>query len=202
MRRSIGLCLAVVVASLLASSYSRAAAKPEDTVRSFYATLLDTMKRGPELGSKGRYDMLEPEIRRAFDLSSMARMAVGSAWSTLAPEQQQRLTDAFARYTTATYADRFDSYSGEKFEVTGTQDNAFGKIVLSRIVKSNGEPVSINYLMRNNRDDWQIGDVYLTGTISQVATLRSQFGSVLARQGADGLVNTLNRKADTLVAAE
>ncbi len=87
-----------------------------------------------------------------------------------------------------------------ELEVTGAQAAPFGTVVYSRIVTSNREPVSINYLMRRNGDDWQITDVYLAGTVSQVATLRAQFTAVLARQGVDGLVATLNRRADMLVA--
>lgn len=201
MRRFIGLCLALLMASALAPGAARAAGTPEDTIRGFYATLLDTMKHATELGQKGRYNALAPAIRRSFDLTSMAHMSVGPSWARFSAAQQQDVTDALARYTIATYADRFDGYSGEKLEVTGDRATPFGTIVQSRIVKSNGEPVSIDYLMRRNGDNWQIADVYLTGTVSQVATLRSQFASVLAQQGVEGLVSALNRKAEMLVAS-
>jgi phospholipid transport system substrate-binding protein len=200
MRRFAGLVFAALLGVALLSPHARAATSPEDAVRSFYATLLDTMRHAPELGEKGRYDELAPAIRRSFDLPAMARLAVGPSWASFTPVQQQRVTEAFARYTIATYADRFNGYSGEKLEVTGTQAGAYGTLVESRIVQSDGSPVNINYLMRHNGDDWQITDVYLTGTISQLASLRSQFSAVLARQGVDGLVATLNRKAETLVA--
>lgn len=55
--------------------------------------------------------------------------------------------------------------------------------------------------MQHNGDDWQIKDLYLTGTVSQVATLRAQFSAVLRERGVQGLVATLNRKADMLVAS-
>jgi phospholipid transport system substrate-binding protein len=200
MRRFIGLCLTCCLAVALLPSHARAASGPEDTVRSFYTTLLATMRRGPELGQGGRYEALAPAIRRSFDLAAMARLAVGPAWSGLSPAQQRSVSEAFARYTIATYADRFDAYSGEQLEVTGTQTTPFGAVVDSRIVTSDGTPVSINYLMRRDGDDWQVADVYLAGTVSQVATLRAQFSAVLARDGADGLVAALNRKAQTLVA--
>jgi phospholipid transport system substrate-binding protein len=77
----------------------------------------------------------------------------------------------------------------------------YGTIVQIRIVKSNGEPVSMNYLMRQNNGEWQVDDICLTGTISQLATLRSQFSSVLAREGPNGLVALLNRKAPSLIAS-
>jgi phospholipid transport system substrate-binding protein len=189
-------CLALTVGVAPAATNT-----PEATIHDFYGTLLEVMKRGPELGERGRYDLLMPTIRRDFDLPVMAHMAVGLGWTRFSPNQQQRVTDAFARYTAATYAGNFNSYSGEALQVTGGRRTSYGPIVDSRIVQSNGKPVSINYLMRQNGDHWQIADVYLTGTVSQVATLRAQFLAVLEQRGVDGLVDTLNRKAAMLVAS-
>lgn len=174
---------------------------PEDVVRQFYAVLLQTMQNGPTLGPQGRYQQLAPVVRNDFDLPSMTRLAVGVAWSRLSPQEQQQVTDGFARYITASYAQNFDSYSGEKLEVTGARKSGYGAIVETRIVKPDGEPVTINYLMHDNAGTWQIADVYLTGTISQVANLHSQFASILSCQGVNGLIATLNRKADMLVAS-
>jgi phospholipid transport system substrate-binding protein len=59
--------------------------------------------------------------------------------------------------------------------------------------------VAIRYLMRQDGADWRINDVYLDGKISELATRRSEFSSVLRQQGIDGLISTLNRKADALI---
>jgi phospholipid transport system substrate-binding protein len=174
---------------------------PADTVHRFYDALLTTMQNGPSLGDKGRYDRLAPVIGQSFDVPYMAQRAVGAGWTKLTSPQQQAVTEAFRRYMTATYAGRFDSYSGEKFQVRGVEPTSYGTIVQSQIVKSDGAPVAINYLMHENSGAWRIADVYLTGTISQLANLRSQFSAVLARQGVDGLIAMLNEKAETLVAS-
>ena len=55
-----------------------------------------------------------------------------------------------------------------------------------------------DYLMRQKQGSWQISDVYLDGTISQLAIQRSEFHSILRREGVDGLVMALNRKVDLL----
>ena len=199
-RKFLAACFALGLSVAAAPRVGHAASSPEDTIRSFYNTLLTTMENGPTLGKQGRYDQLAPAIRLYFDLSYMSAMAVGSAWSGLSDGQKKQVGDAFARYLTATYADNFDSYSGEKLEVTGQQTISYGTIVQSRILKSNGESVSMNYLIRQNNGEWQVDDIYLTGTISQLATLRSQFSSVLAREDANGLVVLLNRKAQSLIA--
>jgi phospholipid transport system substrate-binding protein len=114
------------------------------------------------------------------------------------PAQQQRLTDAFGNYVAATYADRFDTYSGEQLEVTGERPYGSDVIVQTKIVKSNGETTTLNYLMRQNQGAWQISDVYLDGTISQVAVQRSEFSSILRREGVDGMVMALSRRRDLL----
>jgi phospholipid transport system substrate-binding protein len=112
------------------------------------------------------------------------------------------VAEAFGHYISATYADRFDSYSGEQLQVTGEQPYGAEVIVRTRIVKSKGDSVSLNYRMRENGSCWQISDVYLDGTISQLATQRSEFHSILQREGVDGLVTALTRKVDLITRNE
>lgn len=81
-------------------------------------------------------------------------------------------------------------------EVTGQQPYRAEVIVETKIIKSMGDIVSLNYRMIQNAGWWQITDVYLDGTISQLATQRLEFHSVLQREGTDGLIIALNRKVD------
>jgi phospholipid transport system substrate-binding protein len=103
-------------------------------------------------------------------------------------------------YICAIYADRFDSYSGETLQITGEQRSTTGTVITTEIIKSDGEPVRLNYLLRQNGGSWQIVDVYLNGAISELATRRSEFSSILRTQGIWGLIVMLNTKADTLAA--
>ncbi|MGA7265884.1 MAG: ABC transporter substrate-binding protein [Stellaceae bacterium] len=169
------------------------------TVQGLYDALLGTMKNGRILGQSGRFMQIEPVIRRTFDIPSMTRLSVGSSyWAGLSEAQRRQLTESFGRYISAIYADRFDSYAGQKLQVTGEQPNPAGVIVKSQIVKANGEPVQVDYMMRRNGDGWLISDVYLDGAISEVATRRSEFAAILKNDGIDGLIAALNRKADML----
>src|SRR6516225_5553007 len=194
-----GLCIALSLAvGIFAESAAALAVNPQDNVRGFYDTLLTTMRNGPTLGQSGRYARLAPVVDRVFDVPSMTRLAIGPSWATLPPAQQQQLIEAFRHYVAATYADRFDSYSGQQLQVTGEQPYNADVIVQTRIVKSDGETTTLNYLMRQSQGSWQISDVYLDGTISQLAIQRSEFHSILRRAGVDGLVMALNRKVDLL----
>jgi phospholipid transport system substrate-binding protein len=187
--------------AMLASPAHAAPASGGDTVQGLYDTLLGTMKSGRSLGQSGRFARLEPVIRRTFDITTMARLSVGSSWVTLSEPQRQQVIESFGRYISAIYADRFDSYAGQKLQVTGEQPAAAGVMVKSQIVKASGEPVNVDYMMRRNGDTWLISDIYLDGAISEVATRRSEFGAILKSEGIDGLIAALNRKADILNAS-
>src|SRR5215831_6714495 len=158
----------------LSCSVHAAPASGGDTVQGLYDALLNTMKNGRTLGRSGRFTQLAPVIRRSFDVASMARLSVGASWASLSEAQRQQVTESFGRYISAIYADRFDSYDGQKLEVTSEQPAPSGVMVKSQIIKANGEPVKIDYMMRRNGESWLISDIYLDGAISEVATRCSE----------------------------
>lgn len=169
-------------------------------IEEYYATLLGTMKKAKELGIKGRYAQLDPAIRRTFDLAAMTRISVGPAWTGFTAEQQQNLVDAFSKMTVATYANRFDGYGGEKFEVDPkVETRGNDRIVKTRMVQTADEPVTLNYLMRRSGEDWKVVDVYLSGTISELATRRSEFSATIKSGGADALLANLKQRTEELL---
>lgn len=187
---------------ILASSMAPAATPamgPRATVRHLYGILLDTMKNAKALGVQGRYRKLEPLIFGTFDVPFMARLTIGPLWFTLPPEQKYRAAQAYGHYIAAIYADRFDGYAGERLDVLGERKIPHGMLVLSQIVKSDGKPVTLNYLVHDNVIGWQIRDVYETGTISELATQRSEFAGILRSGGIEGLIAALNKKTADLL---
>jgi len=168
-------------------------------IENFYAALLAVMKQAKQLSFDERYKRLAPAIEQTLDLGLMTRLAVGPGWAQLPADQQQRLSAAFARYTISVYANRFDNYGGERFEVAPTtKPNPSGVIVESWLIKSNGERVTLNYLLRQETGSWKVIDVYLSGTVSELATRRSEFAAVLQREGANGLVQMIERRTAAL----
>jgi phospholipid transport system substrate-binding protein len=196
-RLLLGLPLAILAALRDASAADPGSAPA--LIGRFYDTLLAVMKQAKQLSFDQRYNRLAPTIEQTFDLGLMTRIAVGPGWTQLAADQQQRLSAAFARYTISTYANRFDDYGGERFDVSPkAMPNANGVIVESRLIKSNGETVNLNYLLRQDPGSWKVIDVYLSGTVSELATRRSEFVAVLQRDGAEGLVQMIERRTAAL----
>jgi phospholipid transport system substrate-binding protein len=200
--RHIVASLAIALAFLLpANGFAAAGDAAATRVDSFYTALLNTMKQAKQLGIKGRYDKLAPVLGSTYDLALMSKIAVGQNWNSLSAAEQQSIVTAFARMTTATYANRFDDFAGEQFEVLQTADQPNGdKIVKTRVVQSDGTAVQLNYLMRNTGNGWKIIDVYLNGTISELASRRAEFGAILRSGGANALVSALTKQGDKLLA--
>jgi phospholipid transport system substrate-binding protein len=191
--------LAFLALGCAASSAARAEtqpAAPVPVVDALDHTLLDVMKDSVKLGYQGRYDILQPAIKQAFNIPLMTQLVVGAPWSTWTPEQRDHVTDAFCRFIVSTYARRFDGYSGEDFVVDGERASPSGTVVTTRLIRPKDPAITINYLVRGNGDGVpQVVDVYLTGTISELATRRSEFGAVLQHGGYEGLLAALDKKA-------
>jgi phospholipid transport system substrate-binding protein len=171
---------------------------PQTVIDGLDHTLLGVMKDATKLGYHGRYTALEPIIQRTFNVPLMTELVVGQAWGTWTKEQHDQVSDAFRRFITATYARRFDGYSGGGFVIAGARQAVNGTIVMTRLTRPDDKPVTINYLMRDNGEGSpRVVDVYLTGTISELATRHSEFSAVLEHDGFAGLLAALDKKANS-----
>jgi phospholipid transport system substrate-binding protein len=166
-------------------------------IESFYAALLDTMKRGEQLGLQGRHRQLTPITEEVFDLPAMTQLSVGPSWSSLAENERQAIIDAFKRMTIASYAKNFAKFAGEQFlvePVVKTRNS--DKIVESKLLGSDRSSVPFNYRMHLVGDKWKIVDIYLNGYVSQLALRRADFSSTITSSGAAGLVKKINDMVD------
>jgi phospholipid transport system substrate-binding protein len=121
-------------------------------IQQFYDVLLSVMKEAKHLSFDQRYQRLAPTIAAAYNLPLMSRLSIGPSWPQLPPAQQQQLGDLITRYTVSVYASEFNNFNGERFVVEPeTESNANGTVVKTAMVKSNGERVTLNYLMRADK---------------------------------------------------
>lgn len=183
----------IVAAVLGIGIHAPAFAGPaRDVIESFHAALLETMRQAKTLGYSGRYEKLAPTIRNSFDLAFMARYSAGRHWRDLSAAQRAGLVDAFSRITVATYASRFNGYSGERFHILAEDGARRGTMVVhTELEKKDGERIKLSYLMRETKDGWRTIDVFVKSGISELATKRSEYGATLERKGYAGLIAAL-----------
>ncbi len=195
-----------VALAAFAFSFLPAAAEPPAPadpavvqVQGFYDVLLGTMKHAAALGVNGRFEKLKPAVEKCFDLETMLRVAAGAQWNGIPAAERAPLLAAFERKTVAEYASNFDGFSGEKFVVDpAAKPRGADKIVQSKLVAKD-QTVAFGYRMRKSGNEWKILDIYLNGTISQLAMQRSDFAASLKKGGAPALTKLLNAKADKLL---
>jgi phospholipid transport system substrate-binding protein len=185
----------------LAVGWHRAAIASELTgpVEQLHAALIAIMKAGKTASFRQRYDIIAPVVSRTFDLDTILRQTIGRRWALLPADQQAALTDAFRRYTIASYVANFDSYSDERFEVAPVaRIIGSDRLVETRIATASGKVHALDYLMRQEGGGWKVIDVLAEGSISRVAAQRSEMRSVLADGGGTGLVVSLRQKTAEL----
>lgn len=170
------------------------------TIQRFNAALLAVMKTGRQAAFNQRFQALAPAVDQAFDLRTVLATSIGPSWAGLAPDEQNRLLDAFRRYTVASYVANFDNYSGQNFSVLpDTRSLNAGRVVVqSRIIPPSGEATELDYVMQQTAAGWKAVDVLAAGSISRVAVQRSDFRRLLSNGGGDALVASLQRKTTDL----
>jgi phospholipid transport system substrate-binding protein len=192
------LCLSLALAFPLAAGAAEldGARAP---IERLYAVLLECLKNADTLGLEGRRAKIGPAVEAGYDLPFMSEKILGRHWSTLEPADHTRWTETFGRLTVATYAERMTGFTGQVFEVLRVEPSQRGTaVVYTQVVTPKEEPIAINYRMRQNgTGDWRIIDVYLNGTVSELALRRSEYAAVLQRDGFEKLVASIDDKIKT-----
>lgn len=194
-------CAAAVAATVLLAGVSAASEEPATApVETLHGALIETMKAGgARRDAASRARSLEPVVHRVFDLERLARVALGPHWNTLDSGQRARMVDVVSRYTAASYAARFDGYSGERFETTGTRPLRRGRVLVRTLLHPpGGEPVRLDYVVQP-RGGWRIVNVVANG-VSELALRRAEYDAVMAAEGFDELVGRLERQIADLMA--
>ena len=167
---------------------------PERVIEDLHQTLLSVMKEAKVLGYKGRYDKLAPVIRRTFDLPFIARMAVGRYWRTFSDEEKLEFVDAFSRLSIATYAGRFDDYSGEQFNMINTDSyRRKYRMVRTQLSTPRGEEIELNYILHQKNDKWRVINIIADG-VSDLSLKRADYTTFLEKNSFEAFLHKLNEK--------
>ena len=197
------LLAAVVLAAPFSAAGEPSAMGPSAIVDVLHAELLEVMKRADELRYAGRFERLGPVLDEQFDMPFMARMSVGRYWKNMDEANRERLQETFREFTVANFASRFDGYSGQRFETLREEPSSHGTVLVhTRLVDPAGEETQLNYRLHSVNGGWRIFDIFLNGTVSEIALRRSEYSDLIKRDGIDALVVALRGKIEDLSETE
>jgi phospholipid transport system substrate-binding protein len=166
--------LALLALPLLAPAVAPAADTAAKVVEILHAELLFVMKQAKKLGYAGRYQRLAPTVTVSYDFPYISKVVVGRYWRSFTSEQKSQFIRAFSKLSIATYANRFDGYSGERFKTIS------------------GEELK-DYILHQNNDQWRIINVIAEG-VSDLSLKRADYTSYLKKKGVDALLQKLTEK--------
>lgn len=197
--------LAGAAATLLSATLVRpvraASADPESAVRALVADLGALAREAGGMPAAARLDAVSDLIRRYFDLGRIAENTIGARrFRGLSKEQQATFTDAYTRFTVASYTKRLPSFDDQAFEIVGVQEGPPGlKAVRAKYRAADGENALLDFIL-GERDGvgWQIVDLRIDGAISELAVRRSEVSNVLDDKGFDGLIALLRDRTEKL----
>ena len=190
----LAVCLSLLGIFQLSSAQANAAAK--QIVEKFQDQLIDVMKNGSKLGYSGRYDKLKDAVNNSHDLPKIARIVVGKEWEKLSESQQNQLVDVFSKLSIASYAHNFKDFSGESFSFDTEEETTRGGVVIhSHLNVPDDKPVKFDYMLKEKGDSWRIINIIANG-VSDLALKRSEYTSILQRDGFDALIAKINEKID------
>jgi phospholipid transport system substrate-binding protein len=131
---------------------------------------------------------------QAFDVDGIGRAVLGKNWKKATDEQRKSYMELFPKYVAKLYSIQFSDYSGQTFAVKGSKPGSDGStIVNAEIDQPNGEPIKLDFIVQSTDQAPKVIDVKVEG-VSLLVTKRSEFDSVVAQKGIDGLLQALRQK--------
>jgi phospholipid transport system substrate-binding protein len=190
-----------LLAGLWLTPVAAQATEPVAVIEELNAALLEVMTAAEELGYEGRFEQLAPVLESSYDFPFMTRVATGTSWRDMSAQDQAEVTALFTEMSIASYAARFDGFSGEAFEILGQVPGPRDAVVVeSRLLRPDDKPVGLNYVMHDEAGSWRIVDVLLDAKFSELARQKAEFASVLRDGGVADLKALLQEKIATLEA--
>ena len=192
--RRVVLCFAAAVAAALVT-LPASAADPAQLIQSTAAEVIEIIKAttpGP-----ARQAAIQRVLQTNFDLPYMGQQALGANWNKASEAQRVRFLKAAESAEARAYSERFGQYGGQTVTVGKVTTRPNGLFIVdSQVTQSNGQPIKLQWEVRDAGQGLRITDVKVEG-VSMVMTRRSDFNSYIQSNGGtvDPLINELEARA-------
>lgn len=162
----------------------------EQFVRDLVDTAIDILKL-PEAATAERKAGIERLLDTRFDLPTITKLVLGRYWRKATPNQKRGFATAFRIHIIKVYNSQLGLYDDQIVNIKQvTPLNETDTVIFTEIAQEDGPPLRIDWRVRNKGGQMRVVDVAAEG-VSMVTTKRSEYRSVLAREGLDSLIARL-----------
>jgi len=151
-----------------------------------------TLKENPSLV----YSLANRIIVPHADLDEMSRRVLPpQTWNNATPGQRAEFEREFTTLLVRTYASALAEYKDQTIQFFPVRGGYQGKSTVkvnSKIIRSDGPSISVNYSLISRGSGWRLYDMTVEG-VSMLQSFRSQFSDQLAKGNMEGLIATLKQ---------
>ena len=135
--------------------------------------------------------VIDDVVKNSYDLEKMGEIIIGVDWKKMDIKTQKEFINVFKRFISVNYFRRFYKIDELDFEHQTVKVIGDKFKLASVILTADNEKLKIDYLLGFKKEKWKIFDVLIDGSISEVATKKSDFKKIIKEQGVSGLVKNL-----------
>lgn len=195
---SLWLCLSLCIIPATAGGAPLAGQSPAAVVEQTSQQMINALAENRDALNRDPrkvYGLIDTIALPHFDIDAIVRQVLGSAWRRATPEQRGAFQAAFQTFIMNTYARQLLAYSDEKLTVLPVPADALQAdyvMVRTEIQSGSGQPISVDYRLRNKNGAWKIIDFTVEG-ISLVINYRQSFATQIRRDGLNAVIESIAR---------
>ena len=189
-RSMMGLSLALLLSTPVLAADAKDQIK--QTTDRILSILSDPSFKGPAKTEQRRRE-IRKVVDERFDWEEMAQRSLATHWAKRTSEEKKQFVSLFQDLLARAYMDRVEGYSGEKIVYTGETIQDDRAVTRVKIVTSRNKEIPLEYRLLKKGPHWLVYDISIEG-VSLVNNYRTQFNSIIVKDGYDELVKKLKEK--------
>jgi phospholipid transport system substrate-binding protein len=150
-----------------------------------------TIAAGSTTG-EARLDALRAVAHELVDTRAMGRRALGAAFSTASPAQQEEFLALFGDLFVRSYLQKLLLFREPKFRF-GNEVRHGDAVTVSAQILAGTDTYEVSYDMRQEGTQWLATDIAVEG-VSMTSNYSDQFASLLRTHSFDELLDLMRRK--------
>ena len=137
-------------------------------------------------------------VKKTYNAEKMIEKIIGDTWKKTNKKDQEEIVIIFQEYIARNYLKRFKKIKNPTFNYKESKKIGEKFMLVKTDLVVDKEEVSINYLLLFDNNKWRIFDVLLAGSISEIATKKSEFSSFIRDGKITPLINALKKQNSAL----
>lgn len=190
--------VAMAIMTMGMNAIAQASMAPDALVKSVTTEVIDIVRADKAIqsgDSSAAVVLVEEKVLPHFDFRIMTSLAVGRDWRQASKEQREKLVEEFRTLLVRTYSNALTTYRDQTidYKPLRARDGDTDVTVRTEVRQPGARPVSIDYSLEKQGDEWKVYDVVVAG-VSLVTNYRSSFSNEIRSTGIDGLISSLEDK--------